>query len=97
MSATWGVGLDTTVSKLNLEIRFRLTQRFGHKGLRKLYQIIKGCDLDNSGDLSKEEFESALNHIGLFFAKHQATALFLYYDQNCDGRIGYNEFLNSFR
>jgi len=33
----------------------------------------------------------------LFFAKHQATALFLFYDKNGDGRISYDEFLDAFR
>lgn len=97
MSITYGVGLDTTVEKLNLAIRFRLTDQYGHKGLRTLYRIIKASDIDNSGDLSKAEFERALNQIGVFFKKYESTALFLYYDKNQDGRICYEEFLNSFR
>jgi len=97
MSITYGVGLDTTVEKLNLEVRFRLTSRFGHKGLRTLYRIIKDSDLDNSGDLSRKEFETALNKIGVFFKKFESTAMFLYYDKNGDGRINYEEFLDSFR
>jgi len=38
-----------------------------------------------------------LNKIGVFFKKYESTALFLYYDKNRDGKICYEEFLNSFR
>lgn len=97
MSMTYGVGLDTTVDKLNLEIRFLLTHKYGPSGLRRLGQIIKECDLDNNGWLCPYEFELALNRIGVFFKKHEATALFLYYDKNGDGQLDYQEFLQSFR
>jgi len=97
MSATYGVGLDTLVERLNLDIKFRLTSKYGNKGLRVLYKVIGDHDMDKSGDLDHEEFIKALNYIGIFCKKHEQTALFQYYDKNNDGRINYDEFLNSFR
>jgi len=97
MSATYGVGLDTLVERLNLDIKFRLTAKYGNKGLRVLYKVVADHDIDKSGDLDPEEFIKALNYIGIFCKKHEQTALFQYYDKNKDGRVNYNEFLDSFR
>lgn len=71
--------------------------KYGPYGLSGLHKIIKDCDVDKSLTLNRQEFENCLSAIGVFFKKHEMTALFLYYDANNDNVISYNEFQSAFQ
>ncbi len=59
MSHLYGVGLDITVKKINLEFKLQLRKR-GGIGIRSLRQIFKRLDLNGNKKLDAYEFEQAL-------------------------------------
>jgi Ca2+-binding EF-hand superfamily protein len=55
--------------------------------------------MDDNGNkkLDLEEFTNALNTFGIFPKVTEIQALMKYYDINCDGNIGYEEFIRGLR
>lgn len=59
MSHLYGVGLDITCKKINLEFKLQLRKR-GGIGIRSLRLIFKRFDENGNGKLDAYEFEQAL-------------------------------------
>lgn len=66
-------------------------------GVKFLIHAFREIDVNNNNTLDPEEFERALNKIGLFPTKVQMQVLFKYYDVNGDGVVTYDEFLAALR
>eukprot|EP00092_Neocalanus_flemingeri_P040570 GFUD01044176.1.p1 GENE.GFUD01044176.1~~GFUD01044176.1.p1 ORF type:complete len:277 (-),score=71.74 GFUD01044176.1:40-870(-) len=58
--------------------------------------VFKAIDCDGDGYLNKTEFVNALNLIKLF-NKEEADDLFIKADYDCDGRVGFYDFLKFVR
>ncbi len=58
--------------------------------LSTLFRIL---DSNNSQDLTKSEFHSAMNKGGINMDADEVSALFDHLDKNRDGKIGYPELL----
>eukprot|EP00092_Neocalanus_flemingeri_P017106 GFUD01018501.1.p1 GENE.GFUD01018501.1~~GFUD01018501.1.p1 ORF type:complete len:282 (-),score=76.08 GFUD01018501.1:43-888(-) len=58
--------------------------------------VFKALDCDGDGYLNKTEFVNALNLIKLF-NKEEADDLFIKADYDCDGRVGFYDFLKFVR
>jgi Ca2+-binding EF-hand superfamily protein len=54
-------------------------------------------DRDNSGTLSRLEFEEFLTKLGIFLKKQELTTVYNSFDTNKDGQINYEEFVNTLR
>ncbi len=80
--ALYGVGLNTTVNRINLEFRSFLAQNKGGTSVRNLKRIFKQFDADKSGRLDLEEFEKCLASFGFFLKKVDYQALLKFYDRN---------------
>lgn len=61
----------------------------------QLRRIFVEADTDNSGYLSTKEFKVLLKHADLGLTKHQIRLLMSEADENDDGHIDYNEFMNA--
>lgn len=71
---------------------------FNAPGLcRTLKTIFNQIDKDNSGALSKAEFEAGLNAFGIFPKQQDLSALVTFFDTNKDGVIQIEEFLGAIR
>lgn len=71
---------------------------FNAPGLcRTLKTIFTQIDKDNSGALSRAEFEAGLNAFGIFPKQQDLSALVTFFDTNKDGVIQYEEFLGAIR
>lgn len=76
-------------------IQATLEQRGG--GVLTLSNCFKEFDIDNSGQLSWEEFCGALRKCGLTPSVQDIRALFLECDKDGNNEISYEEFVNAFR
>lgn len=65
--------------------------------LEVIYGVMLKFDADNSGHLSKYEFEKFLAHIGVFLTTQELRAVYNVYDANQDGNINYAEFVDMVR
>lgn len=83
--------------KAILEIfRKKILQR-GAKGVIGMQRIFKIMDDDNSGSLSKQEFEKACRDFKVEIPLEDVTTLFHAFDINRDGTIQYDEFVRVIR
>lgn len=62
----------------------------GAFGLERQFHIF---DLDESGDLSRDEFKKAVNDYKLEMDERDLNNLFKMFDKNNDGKISYHEFI----
>jgi len=53
--------------------------------LEGLYRLMAQFDVDNSGKLSKDEFEKLLSTLGIFLTTQELRAVYDTYDSNRDG------------
>lgn len=53
--------------------------------LEGLYRLMAQFDVDNSGKLSKDEFEKLLTTLGVFLTTQEFRAVYDTYDANKDG------------
>ncbi len=60
-----------------------------------LFDFFEEADKDKSGDLSKKEFLSILDKIGIYYDEDQMEDLFFFLDTNGNGEINYKE-LNTY-
>ena len=52
-------------------------------------------DIDKSGSLDKLEFEEMISKLGIFMTTQELTAVYNQFDHNRDGKIAYDEFVNT--
>jgi Ca2+-binding EF-hand superfamily protein len=76
--------------------RKKITQR-GVKGVFSLGRLFRIMDDDNSGALSRAEFEKACRDFKTDLTSEEVGALFNVFDINKDGQIRYEEFLRVIR
>eukprot|EP00826_Nyctotherus_ovalis_P039761 TRINITY_DN3842_c0_g1_i3.p1 TRINITY_DN3842_c0_g1~~TRINITY_DN3842_c0_g1_i3.p1 ORF type:complete len:277 (+),score=101.57 TRINITY_DN3842_c0_g1_i3:376-1206(+) len=72
--------------------RTKLISR-GTKGVFGLERQFHIFDLDESGDLSRDEFKKAVNDYKLEMDERDLNNLFKMFDKNNDGKISYHEFM----
>jgi Ca2+-binding EF-hand superfamily protein len=72
--------------------RTKLISR-GPKGVFGLERQFHIFDLDESGDLSRDEFKKAVNDYKLEMDERDLNNLFKMFDKNNDGKISYHEFI----
>ena len=94
--ALYGVGLDTTVKRLNTELKLVISQR-GGINIRTLRRIFKKMDLNGNNKLDLKEFELGLASFGFFPKIVDLQALLNYYDMDRDGYINFDEFVKGLR
>ena len=94
--ALYGVGLDTTVKRLNTELKLVISQR-GGINIRFLRRIFQKMDLSGNNKLDLKEFELGLASFGFFPKKVDLQALLNYYDIDRDGYINFDEFVKGLR
>eukprot|EP00357_Protocruzia_adherens_P004449 CAMPEP_0114993068 /NCGR_PEP_ID=MMETSP0216-20121206/12311_1 /TAXON_ID=223996 /ORGANISM="Protocruzia adherens, Strain Boccale" /LENGTH=302 /DNA_ID=CAMNT_0002356643 /DNA_START=97 /DNA_END=1005 /DNA_ORIENTATION=+ len=94
--ALYGVGLETTVNRINTEFRLNMARK-GPMGIRTLKRTFKRYDHNGNNKLDIEEFEEALGAFGLFPKKVDLQALMKYYDVDDDGNVNFEEFLRGLR
>ena len=71
--------------------------RKGINGIRSLSLVMKRMDLNDSGDLDRQEFEWGLRENGHQLSGLDLDRLFKYFDKNNDGNVSYDEFLRAIR
>jgi Ca2+-binding EF-hand superfamily protein len=84
------VGMSVN-NKVRQRLQAALKEQSG--GLLGLANLFKTFDLDNSGELSWEEFCAALQKSGLGLSTQDVRTLFLDLDKNGNGEISYTEFI----
>ena len=94
--ALYGVGLDTTVKRLNTDLKLAISQR-GGINIRNLQRIFKKVDLNGNNKIDLKEFEIGLAHFGFFPKKVDLQALLNFYDIDHDGFINFEEFVRGLR
>lgn len=80
-----------------LEAFRKKVQQRGVKGIFSLGRLFRIMDDDNSGHLSRAEFEKACRDFKTEMSSEDIGAVFNVFDSNRDGFINYNEFLRIIR
>lgn len=94
--AFYGVGIDSEVARLVLEIKLKLNSRHGCYGLRQLDLAFRRNDMSGQGIVSHEDFIEILNGVGIFLKSIDQQALTKYFGRGGQG-IDYVAFVNRFR
>lgn len=84
----WLNRLENIQNKIKLQLHSKKID-----DLESLYRLIAQFDRDNSGRLSKEEFEKLLSKLGVFLTTQELRAVYDTYDSNKDGHISYADFI----
>lgn len=90
--ADWKNKMDQISNK----IKFQLNAK-GVDNVVQLRALFDQFDKDNSGTLSKLEFEEFLSKIGVFLARQELRVIYDCFDLNKDGQIQYSELVQSLR
>lgn len=94
--ALYGVGLDVTVKRINLDLKLHIAKKVG-ASVKKLEMIFNTFDRNGNKRLDIKEFEKCLAAFGFFPKKVDLQALLKYYDRNGDGNIDFSEFVAAIR
>ena len=94
--ALYGVGLDTTVDRLNIEFKLAMSRK-GGANLRVLKDIFQKMDKNGNHKLELDEFKAGLNKFGFFPKFVDLQAIHKYYDVDEDGYINFEEFIQGLR
>lgn len=94
--AFYGVGIDTEVARIIIEIKMKLSNKFGCYGLRQLDQAYKRNDPTGSGLVSYDDFIAILNGVGIFCKLIEYQALTKFFARGHSG-IDYLSFVQRFR
>lgn len=94
--ALYGVGLDTTVERLNIEFKLAMSRK-GGASLKVLKDIFQKLDKNGNNKLELDEFKAALNKFGFFPKFVDLQAIHKYYDLDGDGYVNFEEFLQGLR
>jgi Ca2+-binding EF-hand superfamily protein len=86
----------TDPEQLAEALKNKLASR-GGRGIIGLARQFKIMDDDNSKNLSKAEFNKAMQDFALGFTAQQCSALFDYFDVDRSGSIDYDEFIRAIR
>ncbi len=82
------------------QIKNKVKNQLNARGIDTLVQL-KGIfydfDKDQSGTLSKLEFEEFVGKIGIFLTKQELRTVYDQFDMNKDGQIQYEEFVNTLK
>ena len=93
----YGVGINSAVERLQLQIKFNLSSLHGGMALRKLERAFDQANTTGGDRIDFYVFEDALRKVGIFYGKIDSQALFNFYDTRGDGSICYKEFLESLK
>merc|ERR1711988_434016 len=77
-----------------------LRQQLFDKGMTNvatLRKIFRMADWTGDGSLNRDEFEHAMHKCGLFLSASEISTMMRAWDRNGDGRIDYDDWLNSLR
>ena len=94
--ALYGVGLNVTIQKINLELKLHIAKKVG-ASVKKLSNIFTQYDRNGNRRLDIKEFEQCLAAFGFFPKKVDLQALLKFYDKNGDGCIDFEEFIGAIR
>lgn len=76
------------------KFRAKLSQK-GSRGLIGLQRAFKMMDTDQSGGLDEYEFSNAIKDHGVEINQADLRGLFKAFDENGDGIISHDEFINT--
>ena len=94
--ALYGVGLDTTIRRLNTDFKLAISQK-GGSNVRNLRRIFKSMDTNGNHKLEMKEFQAGLANFGFFPKIVDLQALVNYYDQDKVGCVNFEEFMSGLR
>ncbi len=95
--AFYGVGIDSEVARLIVDIKIKLAAKFGAYGLRQLDQGFRMNDQRGQGMVSSQDFIDILNQLGVFIRQIDQQALTKYFGRTYQGFIDYKSFVDRFR
>ncbi|CAK5032452.1 unnamed protein product [Aphanomyces euteiches] len=85
--------MDMDELQAHVKALFSLTAKHCKMSLKDIFNEV---DEDNSGFLTRKEFQNALQNMRLPLSEMQMTCLMDSYDSNGDGKIDYKEFISVF-
>lgn len=84
------------VNQLLEQVRMEI-RRHGATGIAGIGRKFRICDDDQSGHIDDQEFAKAMRELGFDFREDELNMVFGAFDDNGDGRVNYEEFLQACR
>lgn len=89
-SADLDRAVDETIGKLRKQLFVK-----NARGVSGLWDSFTVADADDSGALDRDEFNEALHHAGVFLTTQEIGSVFRKFDENGNGVLEYEEFVNA--